>query len=170
MLMILFPARPSRLNAMSMPSARRNVCARRRRPASARGFLGQPVLSLGIPLLRPALTRKRSAALPLYKMRSAMISRTHAATGSASIMPRSLPRDWRIGSNECARGPERRFTGGRPLRKIGHPRQAIEVNAIDGPQPLHRRVQQGAQDARPSKFDVAPKLALGPSALLFDGR
>jgi len=34
-LMILLPARPSRLNAMSMPSTRRNVCARRRRPASA---------------------------------------------------------------------------------------------------------------------------------------
>ena len=43
MLIILLPARPSRLNAMSMPNARRNVCARRSRPASARGLLGQPV-------------------------------------------------------------------------------------------------------------------------------
>jgi hypothetical protein len=55
-LMILFPARPSRLNVMSMPRTRRNVCAQRSRPASARGFLGQPpVLSLEMPsLLRPA--------------------------------------------------------------------------------------------------------------------
>src|SRR5437773_7250589 len=48
-LMILLPARPSRLNVMSMPRTRRNVCARRRRPASALGFLGQPVLSLEMP-------------------------------------------------------------------------------------------------------------------------
>ena len=45
-LITLFPARPSRLKAMSMPSARRNVCARRKWPARARGFLGQPMLSL----------------------------------------------------------------------------------------------------------------------------
>jgi hypothetical protein len=30
---------------------------------------------------------KRSAAVPVQELRSAMISRTHAATGSASIMP-----------------------------------------------------------------------------------
>ena len=39
------PARPSRLNVISIPSARRNVCARRKWPARARGFFGQPVLS-----------------------------------------------------------------------------------------------------------------------------
>ena len=44
-LITLLPARPSRLNVISMPSARRNVCARRKWPARARGFLGQPVLS-----------------------------------------------------------------------------------------------------------------------------
>ena len=38
-LIILVPARPSRENVISMPSVRRNVCARRSRPASARGFL-----------------------------------------------------------------------------------------------------------------------------------
>src|SRR5262249_60624117 len=38
--MTLFPARPSRLNV-------RNVCARRRRPASARRFLRQPARSRG---------------------------------------------------------------------------------------------------------------------------
>ena len=85
-LMILLPARPSRLNVMSMPRTRRNVCARRRRPASALGFLGQPVLSLEMPPpLRSAPARRRSAALPVHELRSVMISRTQAATGSASI-------------------------------------------------------------------------------------
>jgi glucose dehydrogenase len=37
-LIILVPVRPSRENAISMPSVRRSVCARRSRPASARGF------------------------------------------------------------------------------------------------------------------------------------
>jgi hypothetical protein len=93
-LMTLLPARPSRPKAMSMPRARRNVCARRRRPASARGFLGQPALSPDMPLLRPAPVRRRSAALPVHELRSAMMSRAQAATGSASIT-RSRPCDWR---------------------------------------------------------------------------
>jgi hypothetical protein len=87
-LMILLPSRPPRLNVMLMPKTRRKLCARRRRPAIARGFWGQPVLSLNIPSTpRSAPARKRSAALPIHELRSAMISRTQAATGSASIMP-----------------------------------------------------------------------------------
>jgi hypothetical protein len=39
----LLPARPSRVKAISIPSARRDVCARRKWPARARGFFGQPV-------------------------------------------------------------------------------------------------------------------------------
>ena len=38
-LMILVPAFPSRVNTTSMPTERKGACARRRRPASARGFL-----------------------------------------------------------------------------------------------------------------------------------
>ena len=37
-LIILLPVRPSRENVISIPTLRRNVCARRSRPASARGF------------------------------------------------------------------------------------------------------------------------------------
>jgi hypothetical protein len=37
-LIILVPIRPSRQNVISMPRVRRNVCVRRRRPASARGL------------------------------------------------------------------------------------------------------------------------------------
>jgi hypothetical protein len=39
-LIILFPARPSRLKVISMPSARKKVCARRSRPASRGVFCG----------------------------------------------------------------------------------------------------------------------------------
>jgi hypothetical protein len=62
-LMTLFLARPSRLNVMSMPNARR-----------ARGGGGQRV--------RYPISQE---------LRSAMISRTHAATGSASIMHSIAP-------------------------------------------------------------------------------
>jgi hypothetical protein len=83
----LLPDRPSRPNAISIPSARRNVCARRKWPARARGFFAQPVPSFGIrSLLRSTLTRRRSAALPVQEGRSLMNSRTQAAIGSASIM------------------------------------------------------------------------------------
>src|SRR6516162_2591808 len=43
-LIILVPVRPSRENVISMPSVRRNVCARRSRPASARGFFAHAPL------------------------------------------------------------------------------------------------------------------------------
>ena len=87
-LMILLPSRPPRLKVRSMANTRRKVCARRRRPASARGFWGQPALSLDIPSApRSAPARKRSAAVPVQELRSVMISRTQAATGSASIIP-----------------------------------------------------------------------------------
>jgi hypothetical protein len=47
-LMILVPPRPARENVISMPSVRRNVCVRRRRPASARGLMGSASMMLSI--------------------------------------------------------------------------------------------------------------------------
>ena len=41
-LIVRVPNRPSRPKTISIPSARREVCARRSRPATARGFFGQP--------------------------------------------------------------------------------------------------------------------------------
>ena len=63
----------------------------RLRPAQAAGerarVFGPAGASLEMPsLLRPAPARRRSAALPVHELRSAMISRTQAATGSASMM------------------------------------------------------------------------------------
>src|SRR5260370_9415505 len=43
-LIVRVPARPSRLKDISMPSTRRNVCARRSRPARTPGFFGQSAL------------------------------------------------------------------------------------------------------------------------------
>ena len=80
-LITLLPARPSRLNVMSMPSVRRNVCARRKCPARARGFLGQPALS-PVCLVRSTPIRRRSAALPVHEPRPLMNS-----AQSASMMP-----------------------------------------------------------------------------------
>jgi hypothetical protein len=77
------PNRPSRRKTISIPSVRRKVCARRSRPASVRGFFGQPAHfpTMGLPAtLVPA--RKRSDALPIHCARSAMSSRTRAASGA----------------------------------------------------------------------------------------
>jgi hypothetical protein len=85
-LIILVPVRPSRENVISMPSVRRNVCARRSRPASARGFFAH-----GAPLemsarARSAHKRKKSDALPVHVVRSIISARTQVANGSASAM------------------------------------------------------------------------------------
>ena len=85
-LITLVPARPSRWKEISMPRTRRNACARRNRPASAGGFLGQAVAPLGRPgPARSAPARTRSEALPDHVLRFAIICRTRAATWSASI-------------------------------------------------------------------------------------
>ena len=84
---VLVPARPSRLKTISMPSERKGVCTRRSRPASERGLFGKPVLL--VKMARSEYSppkRKRSAAVPIQVFRWAMISRTELATGSPSIM------------------------------------------------------------------------------------
>jgi|SRR6516164_7574192 len=67
-LIVRVPNRPSRPKAISIPTVRKKVCARRSRPARARGLFGQPV--------RLVPTCKRSDALPVHCARSAMSSRT----------------------------------------------------------------------------------------------
>ena len=80
------PDRPSRLKVISIPKVRSKVWARRSRPASARGLLGQPARPSGNPS-GAAPARSRSDALPDQVERRAMISRTRVATGSASMIP-----------------------------------------------------------------------------------
>jgi len=84
-LIILVPTRPSREKEISIPSVRRNVCARRSRPASARGFLahaGPPEVSSRTPA---AHNCRRSEALPVHMDRSTISARTQLAMGSASM-------------------------------------------------------------------------------------
>jgi hypothetical protein len=85
-LIILVPSRPSRENAISIPSVRRNVCARRSRPASARGFFAHAVPPETSSRALSAHKCKRSDALPVHMVRSSMIARTQLAMGSASMM------------------------------------------------------------------------------------
>ncbi len=85
-LIILVPVRPSRENVISMPSVRRNVCARRNRPASARGFFAHAVPLEMSARARSAHKLKSSDALPVHVVRSIMSPRTQVANGSASAM------------------------------------------------------------------------------------
>jgi hypothetical protein len=78
-LIILVPVRPSRENVISMPNVRRNVCARRNRPASARGFLAHAEPLEMSSRAAPAHKRKRSDALPVQMVRSTMMVRTQVA-------------------------------------------------------------------------------------------
>jgi hypothetical protein len=83
-MMIRVPALPSRLNAISMPSARSDVWARRRQLESARGDFGQSTLRA--PRLSPetsATSRRRSDALPVQVVNPDIIRRTWVATASA---------------------------------------------------------------------------------------
>ena len=149
--MTLFPARPSRLNVISMPNARKNVCARRRRPARARGFLDQPVLSRAAPSLPPLPpTRRRSAALPVHELgplvsgtfgrayeanrRAGAMICPRAATESASTMPVSHA------VAECG---------------ISHPWHTIQAKLCV------TQIKKGAEDAGTREFELPPQFPLG---------
>jgi hypothetical protein len=69
-----------------MSSMRRNVLARRSRPASARGFFAHGGLMEAFSRALSAHKRKRSDALPVQLPLSPIMVRTHVANGSASIM------------------------------------------------------------------------------------
>ena len=119
----LLPDRPWRLNAISIPSARRNVCARRKWPARARGVFGQPVPSLGIrSLLRSTLTRRRSAALPVQ---GALAHELTHASGDRIGVDDALDRGLAVGCEGASEGvgrPETFFARRGPEREVGHSR------------------------------------------------
>jgi hypothetical protein len=132
-LIILVPVWPSRENVISMPTLRRNVCARRCRPASARGFFthaGPPEMSSRA---LSAHNRNRSDALPVQVVRSIMIARTQVAIGSASMMlSMAALRLDRISTRKSAGRPKSGFTRRSPEREIGHAGQPVELNATHG--------------------------------------
>src|SRR3954454_4659135 len=130
-LMVRVPNRPSRPKTISIPSARSGVCARRSRPASARGLFGQPDRVQAAIALPPTLmpTCKRSDALPVHCARSAMSSRTWAATvvGFDNGLDRIAP-VVRISGLEGALGAKSRFAGRDPEREVSHARQPLEAH------------------------------------------
>jgi hypothetical protein len=159
-LIILVPIRPSREKEISIPSVRRNVCARRSRPASARGFFAQSV---------PLASRARSA----HKRR-----RSEAAPGPHGLVDHhgAHARGYgicfddaldcgsavcRVGPSEGAGRPQRWLASGGPEREICHPRQLIEVDTAECAQPMRKRVEQGAENAGPLDPELAPKFCLG---------
>src|SRR5208337_4718626 len=76
---ILLPVRPSRENVTSMPRLRRNVCARRSRPARVRGFLAHPLpleMSGGNSSEHKS---QRSDVIPVHMVLLAMIARIRLA-------------------------------------------------------------------------------------------
>src|SRR5437660_9001027 len=81
-LIVRVPAGPSRVKDISMPSVRRNVCARRSRPARAPGFFGQlePLLPA-----RALAARRRSETVTAQLPPSAMSTPTQTATGDHSM-------------------------------------------------------------------------------------
>jgi hypothetical protein len=80
-LIIRVPLRPSRENVISIPIVRRNVCARRRRLESARGFFAHtPPVEISLRALS-AHKLRRSDALPVHMVRLAIIVRTPSGYG-----------------------------------------------------------------------------------------
>jgi hypothetical protein len=83
-LIMRFPSRPSRLNAISMPRVLRNACDLRNGAASARGFFGQSGILSARACSPKAVAFCSSDAVPTHIVCLAIILRTQAATGSAS--------------------------------------------------------------------------------------
>jgi hypothetical protein len=81
---VRFPACPSRLNAIRIPMVLSKVCERRSCPARARGVLGQQGPA-GAFLANVSAAHRRSEAVPDQDARPARIWRTHVARGSPSI-------------------------------------------------------------------------------------
>src|SRR5262245_56402599 len=121
--MILLPARPSRLKAMSMPSARRNVWARAGifGPASA---LAQKVVAAAVGAGPPKLG---GTAHPRAALGHDVPHEGGDWVGIDDVLDCG-PAIGRVGASEGPRGPECGFTGRRPLGKVGHPRQPLKPN------------------------------------------
>src|SRR5262249_13950971 len=56
--------------------------------------------------------------------------------------------------------PQCCFTSRGPERKICHARQPVEMNATHRREAMYRCIEQGAEDAGPRNFELAPQLAL----------
>ena len=110
-LMVRVPNRPSRPKTISIPSARSGVCARRSRPASARGLFGQPERVQAAIALPPTLmpTCKRvflATSATNGVVSSLTLDRLLALSLSSTLgtVSRTVPSVARLG---CQRSPVR---------------------------------------------------------------
>jgi hypothetical protein len=126
-LIILVPVRPSQENVISIPSVRRNVCDRRSRPASARGFFVHDVPLETSARAYSAHKRKRSDALPSAP-RSSVDHEGPYTHGYGIRLDDALnggPAVCGLGARDGAGRPQSCFTRRGPERKIGHTRQPV---------------------------------------------
>src|ERR1700730_4800230 len=89
---------------------------------------------------------------------------------SGWVLMRSCSAVGRVGTSESAGRPEGGFACGGPEREIRHARQCVELHVIDGPETMHYRVKQGAQDARACDFELSPKLGFRTPVTVCNGR
>ena len=127
-LIILAPVRPSREKVISMPSLRRNVCARRSRPASARGFFTHAGPREMSSRALSAHNRNRSDALPPHG--AVGHDCTHAGGYGICFDDalKGVSAVCCIGASESAGRPKSCFTRRGPEREIGHPWQSTKLN------------------------------------------
>src|SRR5262245_35050647 len=126
-LITLLPARPLRLKAISIPSVRRKVWARRRRPASARicGPAGDQDTITGE---TDALTQQvGGAARPRAALGHDLAHAGRHRVCIDGIGDRSLA-VYFVGPHEGPGRPECTLAGSGPEREVGHPGQPLEAH------------------------------------------
>jgi hypothetical protein len=155
--MVRVPNRPSRPKTITIPTARRKVCARPSRPANARGLFGKPD--------RLAPTCRRSDALPIHCARSAMISCTQAAT--ADVLGRVAPVVGISGFKGC-RGLEMRSPRRWPRARSRPCAAAASGVPAAACVTLRGRIQKPAKDTRSGQLELVPKRMLRPALLFGD--
>ncbi len=147
--MMRVPDRPSRPKAISIPKVRRNVWARRSRPASARGLLGQPPLLGGNPCRSGAGAQQlRCATRPCGATRHDFPHPSRHGIGIEDAVADGAA-IFAIRAQECSRRHERALASGCPLGKISHARPALDADLGEVPQSMRRDVEHRTQDARP---------------------
>ena len=176
--MVRVRARPSFVKAISIPTLRRKVAARRSRPDSARGLSGQ-VLDLATRSpTTSARAPRRSEAIPVHTVRTvcvaacvaacsaacfAMKARTAVATGSASMTPSTAS------SRLPAIGrPERALAGRRaPVSQaVAHSAKSAMRGSLSSScrgnrlKALRHGIEQHTKDARSFGLERGPQFLL----------
>ena len=117
-----------------MPRARKKVCARRKRPASVGGFLGRRPSKCRHCCGR-APARRRSAALPVDELRSAIILRTRVGPSIGRVGARVNAR--RPGAPLAAQAPGRQRM--RAIYRRGFVRAASALRTVVGSLAITRK-------------------------------